>query len=140
MEGPNKYPQHTLNFNIDVSMIFGLCILVWTNQPGSFFETPCIHSGMLLVQAKLSSRWAMGIGLDFCSELCNFSWFFRVFQKMTQTSIQLKGESANFFFLLFLSISPSNLYQIQKARSVLKSGHSQLFKTVLTFEFWPSRS
>ena len=51
----------------------------------------------------------------------------------------LKGESANFFFL-FLAISSSNLHEIQKVRSVLKSACSQLFKTVLTFEFWPSRS
>ena len=40
----------------------------------------------------------------------------------------------------FLSISPSNLYQIQKVRSVLKSAHPEDFKTVLDFEFWPSRS
>ena len=40
----------------------------------------------------------------------------------------------------FLSISPSNLHQIQKVRSVLKSARPEDFKTVLDFQFWPSRS
>ena len=34
----------------------------------------------------------------------------------------------------------SNLHQIQKGRSVLKSACSEDFKTVLDFQFWPSRS
>ena len=52
----------------------------------------------------------------------------------------LKGVPENFFFLLFLAISSSNLHQIQKVRPVLKSACCQLFKTGLTFDFWPSRS
>ena len=40
----------------------------------------------------------------------------------------------------FLSISPSNLNQIQKGRSVSKSACPEDLKTVLDFQFWPSRS
>ena len=40
----------------------------------------------------------------------------------------------------FSSISPSNFHQIQKVKSVLKSACPEDFKTVLDFEFWPSRS
>ena len=40
----------------------------------------------------------------------------------------------------FWSISPSNLHQILKVRSVLKSADSENFKTVLDFEFWPTWS
>ena len=54
--------------------------------------------------------------------------------------ITCKGCNRKFLFLLFLAISSSNLHQIQKVRSVLKSARCQLFKTVLTFDFWPSRS
>ena len=39
-----------------------------------------------------------------------------------------------------LAITSSNLSKIQKVTTVLKSAFSQLFKTVLTFDFWPSRS
>ena len=39
-----------------------------------------------------------------------------------------------------LAITSSNLNKIQKVTTVLKSAFSQLFKTVLTFDFWPSRS
>ena len=52
----------------------------------------------------------------------------------------LKGVPKNFWILLFLAIFSSNLHQIQKVRSVLISAHCQLFKTVLTFDFCPSRS
>ena len=42
---------------------------------------------------------------------------------------------------VFLPMSLLLLGQIQKVlRSVLKSAHSEDFKTVLTFDFWPSRS
>ena len=41
---------------------------------------------------------------------------------------------------LFLSISPSNLHQIQKGRSVLKSARPEDFNTDLTFDIWTSRS
>ena len=40
----------------------------------------------------------------------------------------------------FLAISQLLLGQIQKVRSVLKSACSDNFKTVLTFDIWPSRS
>ena len=40
----------------------------------------------------------------------------------------------------FLAITTSNLHQIQKGRSVLKSARSEDFKTDLTFDFWPSWS
>ena len=40
----------------------------------------------------------------------------------------------------FSSISPSNLGQIPKSGTVLKSAHSQLFKTVPDFEIWPTIS
>ena len=40
----------------------------------------------------------------------------------------------------FLAISQLKLGQIQKVRSVLKTTGSENFKTVLTFEIWPSRS
>ena len=38
----------------------------------------------------------------------------------------------------FPSISPSNLGQISKSGTVLKSAHSQLSKTVPDFEIWPT--
>ena len=44
------------------------------------------------------------------------------------------------YTVCILAITSSNLDQIQKVRWVLKSARSQLFKTVLTFEIWPSRS
>ena len=40
----------------------------------------------------------------------------------------------------FLAISQLLLGQIPKVRSVLKSARSEEFKTVLTFDIWPSRS
>ena len=40
----------------------------------------------------------------------------------------------------FLAISQFLLGQIQKVRSVLKSACSEDFKTVPTFDIWPSRS
>ena len=39
-----------------------------------------------------------------------------------------------------LAITTSNLHQIEKGRSVLKSAGSEDFKTDLTFDIWPSRS
>ena len=39
-----------------------------------------------------------------------------------------------------LAITTSNFHQIQKVRSVLKTTGSENFKTVLTFDIWPSRS
>ena len=44
------------------------------------------------------------------------------------------------YTVCFMAITPSNLHQIQKGRSVLKSARSEDFKTVLDFQFWPSRS
>ena len=44
------------------------------------------------------------------------------------------------FTVCFLAISQLLLGQIQKVRSVLKTTGSKNFKTVLTFEIWPSRS
>ena len=40
----------------------------------------------------------------------------------------------------WLIISPPNLLQMWKVRSVLKSAGSQDFRTVLDFQFWPGRS
>ena len=40
----------------------------------------------------------------------------------------------------FLAITTSNLHQIQKGRSVLKSACSEDFKTDPTFDIWPTRS
>ena len=40
----------------------------------------------------------------------------------------------------FLAISQLLFGQIQKVRSVLKTTGSENFKTVLTFDIWPSRS
>ena len=40
----------------------------------------------------------------------------------------------------FSSISPSNLAQMSKSGTVLKSACSQLSKTVPDFEIWPTRS
>ena len=54
--------------------------------------------------------------------------------------IDIKGVTQNFFIFCFLAISTSNLHQIQKVRSVLKSAGSEDFKTDLTFDIWPSRS
>ena len=51
----------------------------------------------------------------------------------------LKGDSQNFFFC-FLTITTSNLHQIQKVRSVFKSAGSKDFKTVPTFDDGPSGS
>ena len=44
------------------------------------------------------------------------------------------------FKVCFLAISQLLLGQIQKVRSVLKTTGSENFKTVLTFEIWPSNS
>ena len=44
------------------------------------------------------------------------------------------------YTVCFLAITRSNLQQIQKGRSVLKSARSEDFKTVLDFQFWQSRS
>ena len=44
------------------------------------------------------------------------------------------------FEVCFLAISQLLLGQIQKVRSVLKTTGSENFKTVLTFEIWPSWS
>ena len=44
------------------------------------------------------------------------------------------------FEVCFLAISQLLLGQIQKVRSVLETTGSENFKTVLTFEIWPSRS
>ena len=44
------------------------------------------------------------------------------------------------FKVCFLAISQLKLGKIQKVRSVLKTTGSENFKTVLTFEIWPSRS
>ena len=53
--------------------------------------------------------------------------------------LYVKGGPLN-FEILFLAITTSNLHQIQKVRSVLKSARSEDFKTDLTFDIWPSRS
>ena len=53
---------------------------------------------------------------------------------------QVKGVTQNFLIFRFLAITTSNLHQIQKVRSVLKSAGSEDFKTVLTFDIWPNRS
>ena len=47
--------------------------------------------------------------------------------------LYVKGGPLN-FEILFLAITTSNLHQIQKVRSVLKSACSEDFKTVLTFD------
>ena len=44
------------------------------------------------------------------------------------------------FTVCFLAISQLLLSQIQKVRSVLKTTGSENFKTVPTFDIWPSRS
>ena len=44
------------------------------------------------------------------------------------------------YHFCILAITTSNLHQIQKGRSVLKSARSEDFKTDLTFDIWPSRS
>ena len=54
--------------------------------------------------------------------------------------MKIKGDSQNFFFFVLLAITTSNLHQIQKVRSVLKSAGSKEFKTDLTFDIQPSRS
>ena len=46
---------------------------------------------------------------------------------------EIKGVSQNFFFV-FLAITNSNVHQIQKARTILKSAGSKDFKTVPTFD------
>ena len=51
-----------------------------------------------------------------------------------------KGCFSEFLFFVLLAITTSNLHQIQKVRSVLKSAGSKDFKTDLTFDIWPSRS
>ena len=53
--------------------------------------------------------------------------------------LYVKGGPLN-FEILFLAITTSNLHQIQKVGSVLKSARSEDFKTDLTFDIWPSRS
>ena len=52
--------------------------------------------------------------------------------------LYVKGGPLN-FEILFLAITTSNLHQIQKVRSDLKSSFSEDFKTVLTFDILPSR-
>ena len=51
--------------------------------------------------------------------------------------ITVKSESIHSVGSGFSSISPSNLGQISKSGTVLKSTRSQLFKTVPDFEIWP---
>ena len=51
-----------------------------------------------------------------------------------------KGWFSEFLFFCFLTITTSNLHQIQKVRSVFKSAGSKDFKTVPTFDNWPSGS
>ena len=46
----------------------------------------------------------------------------------------IKGWLLEFLLFSFLAITTSNLHQIQKVRSVLKSACSEDFKTVLTFD------
>ena len=47
---------------------------------------------------------------------------------------KLKGVTQNFLISCFLATTTSNIHQIQKVRSVLKSACSEDFKTVLTFD------
>ena len=53
--------------------------------------------------------------------------------------LYVKGGPLN-FEILFLAITTSNLHQIQKVRTVLKSARSEDFKNVPTFDIWPSRN
>ena len=57
-----------------------------------------------------------------------------------QNSMSIHSVHKKKYPVCFLAITPSNLHQIQKGRSVLKSARSEDFKTVLDFQFWPSRS
>ena len=73
------------------------------------------------------------------------SWLFHLFKTLIfhktvqrhNTKYRVSTKKVPSFFL---AITPSNLHQILKGRSVLKSACSEDFKTVLNFQFWPSRS
>ena len=52
-------------------------------------------------------------------------------------SYTVKSKSIHSVGFGFSLISPSNLGQISKSGTVLKSTRSQLFKTVPDFEIWP---
>ena len=64
------------------------------------------------------------------------------FEIIVMSNVQLgsTGCPQKNYTVCFLAVTPSNLHQIQKGRSVLKSARSEDFKTVLDFKFWPSRS
>ena len=55
-----------------------------------------------------------------------FMPFYKIFQS--------KGCFSEFLFFCFLTITTSNLHQIQEVRSVFKSEGSKDFKTVPTFD------
>ena len=57
-------------------------------------------------------------------------------RKLSQTKLCPQKNST----IYFLAISQLLLGQIQKVRSVLKTTGYENFKTVLTFDVWPSRS
>ena len=76
----------------------------------------------------------------------------KVYKKLARISKILTLKTLIFFWscstpcpqknytVCFMAVTPSKLHQIQKGRSVLKSARSEDFKTVLDFQFWPSRS
>ena len=62
------------------------------------------------------------------------------YQSSCSLAAHIYTVSTKNYTVCFLAITPSNLHQIQKVRSVLKSARFEDFKTVLDFQFWPSRS
>ena len=59
---------------------------------------------------------------------------------MTKTQHMTQVEMKFHDFMFPKKAAPSNLHQIPKVRSVLKSAGSDDFKTALDCEFWSSRS
>ena len=66
---------------------------------------------------------------------CLVDWAVNVINIKDKYTLSTKKSS-----VCFLAMSQLKFVQIQKVRSVLKSACSEDFKTVLTFEIWPSRS
>ena len=56
------------------------------------------------------------------------------------SNVDVQGVPPKNMAVAFLLISHIKLYIYRSTRPVLKSTETQLFKTVSTFEFWPSRS
>ena len=108
-----------------------------------WFSLPCKFSSGTTKSQLFLTWWLLtedSVACKKCSRIINQKWLKLVRTTLSFVLSNYTGCPQKNTTVCFLLISPSNLHQIQKGRSVLKSARSEDFKTVLDFQFWPSRS